>query len=140
MSDMAAMNDFNQQVIAEFRENGGVVGGPFQGAPMVLVHHRGAKSGTSRVSPLVYQAVDGGYAVFASKGGAPDNPDWYHNLLANPDTEIEVGDAVIAVTARVAEGDERERIWTKQKADFPNFAEYEASTSRTIPVVILEPR
>jgi deazaflavin-dependent oxidoreductase (nitroreductase family) len=140
MSDMAAMNDFNQQVIAEFRENGGVVGGPFQGAPMVLVHHKGAKSGTSRISPLVYQALDGGYAVFASKGGAPDNPDWYHNLLANPDTEIEVGDAVIAVTARVAEGDERERIWTKQKADFPNFAEYEASTSRTIPVVVLEPR
>ena len=104
------------------------------------MHHKGAKSGTPRISPLVYQALDRGYAVFASKGGAPDNPDWYHNLQANPDTEVEVGDAIIAVRARVAEGDERERIWTKQKQDFPAFAEYEANTSRTIPVVILEPR
>jgi deazaflavin-dependent oxidoreductase (nitroreductase family) len=133
-------NDFNQQIIDEFRANGGRVGGGFEGAPMVLVHHKGAKSGTERVSPLVYQKLDNGYAVFASKGGAPDNPDWFHNLRANPETEAEVGEQHIPVVARVAEGDEREVIWTKQKQDFPHFAEYEAATDRTIPVVILEPR
>ena len=140
MTDAGAMNDFNQQVIAEFRANGGKVGGGFEGAPMVLVHHKGAKTGADRVSPLVYQKLDDGYAVFASKGGAPDNPDWFHNVVVHPDTEIEVGDDVIPVTARVAEGDERERIWTKQKQDIPAFAEYETNTDRTIPVVILEPR
>jgi len=140
VTDAGAMNDFNQQVIAEFRANGGKVGGGFEGAPMVLVHHKGAKTGADRVSPLVYQKLDDGYAVFASKGGAPDNPDWFHNVVVHPDTEIEVGDDVIPVTARVAEGDERERIWTKQKQDIPAFAEYETNTDRTIPVVILEPR
>jgi deazaflavin-dependent oxidoreductase (nitroreductase family) len=133
-------NDFNKQIIDEFRANGGKVGGGFEGAPMALVHHKGAKSGTPRVSPLVYQTLDHGYAVFASKGGAPDNPDWFHNLKANPETDVEIGDDVVAVVARVAEGDEREVIWTKQKQDFPNFAEYEANTDRTIPVVVLEPR
>lgn len=140
MSAPHDMNEFNCQVIAEFRANGGKVGGPFQGAPMVLVHHTGARSGTERVTPLVYQALDRGYAVFASKGGAPDDPDWYHNLRANPDTEIEVGEEVLPVRARTAEDDERERIWEKQKRDFPSFAEYEANTDRTIPVVVLEPR
>jgi deazaflavin-dependent oxidoreductase (nitroreductase family) len=137
---VSEFNDFNQQIIDEFRANGGKVGGGFEGAPMVLVHHKGAKSGTERVSPLVYQTLDDGYAVFASKGGAPDNPDWFHNLKVNPEIEIEIGEATIPVVARVAEGDEREVIWTRQKQAFPNFAEYEANTERTIPVVVLEPR
>jgi deazaflavin-dependent oxidoreductase (nitroreductase family) len=134
------MNDFNQQIIEEFRANHGKVGGGFEGAPMVLVHHKGAKSGVERVTPLVYGAVDGGWAIFASKGGAPDNPDWFHNLKANPETVIEVGDDTIEVTARVADAAEREPIWTKQKQLMPGFAEYEAKTDRVIPVVILERR
>jgi len=134
------MNDFNQQIIQEFRANHGKVGGGFDGAPMVLVHHTGAKSGTERVTPLVYQAIDGGWAIFASKAGAPDNPDWFHNLRANPDTVIEVGDDTIEVTAHVADPAEREPIWSKQKQLMPNFAEYEQNTDRVIPVVVLERR
>ena len=135
---MSEMNDFNRQIIDEFRANDGRVGGGFAGAPMVLLHHTGAKSGTERVSPLVYQVVGDGWAVFASKGGAPDNPDWFHNVTANPETTIEIGTDKFDVVAHVAEGDEREAIWTKQKQDFPNFAEYEKNTDRTIPVVVLE--
>lgn len=134
------MSDFNTSVIEEFRTEGGAVGGPFEGKTLLLLHHRGAKSGTERVNPVAYQKVDHGYAIFASKGGAPSNPDWYYNLVANPDTEVEVGIDTIPVTARVAEGEEREQIWETQKEDWPGFAEYEERTSRTIPVVILEPR
>jgi deazaflavin-dependent oxidoreductase (nitroreductase family) len=134
------MSDFNASVIEEFRANDGKVGGPFEGGTLLLLHHAGAKTGTARVNPLMYQAVDEGFAVFASKGGAPDNPDWYHNLLANPETEIEVGSESIPVTARVAEEDEREHIWTKQKELWSGFAEYEANTDRVIPVVVLERR
>jgi deazaflavin-dependent oxidoreductase (nitroreductase family) len=137
---VSEMNDFNQQIIEEFRANHGQVGGGFDGAPMVLVHHTGAKSGAKRVTPLVYQVVDDGWAIFASKGGAPDNPAWLHNLEANPDTVIEVGDDTIDVTARVADATERGPIWTKQKQVMPGFAEYEAKTDRVIPVVILERR
>jgi deazaflavin-dependent oxidoreductase (nitroreductase family) len=137
---MSDMNDFNQQIIDEFRANHGQVGGGFDGAPMVLVHHKGAKSGVERVTPLVYQAVDDGWAIFGSKGGAPDNPAWFHNLKANPDTVIEVGDDTIDVMARVADTAEREPIWTKQKQVMPGFAEYETKTDRVIPVVILERR
>ncbi len=137
---MSAVNDFNQQMIDEFRANHGKLGGMFEGNTMLLLHHNGAKSGTERVNPLAYQASTGGYAVFASKGGAPTNPDWYHNLKAHPDVSIEVGDDTIPVRARVAEGEERKKIWTKQKAAIPTFAEYEQNTDRQIPVVILEPR
>jgi deazaflavin-dependent oxidoreductase (nitroreductase family) len=106
----------------------------------VLLHHKGAKSGTERVNPLMYRDLgDGSIAVFASKGGAPTNPDWYHNLVANPDTTIELGTEQHEVRARVADDDERQRIWEAQKAAFPQFAEYEkTSGGRTIPVVILE--
>jgi deazaflavin-dependent oxidoreductase (nitroreductase family) len=137
---MSDMNDFNGPIIEEFRANGGKVGGMFEGAPMVLVHHKGAKTGTERVNPLMYQDLgDGSIAVFASKGGAPTNPDWYHNLVANPDTTIELGTEQHHVRARVAGDDERNRIWEAQKAAFPQFAEYEqTSQGRTIPVVILE--
>jgi deazaflavin-dependent oxidoreductase (nitroreductase family) len=140
---MADMDDFNQKIIDEFRSNDGRVGGPFEGATVILVHHKGRKSGTERVNPLVTQPVGGGWAIFGSKGGAPTAPDWYHNLKANPQTTAEVatpdGIAVHEVTAREAEGDERDEIWERQKANAPGFAEYETKAGRVIPVVILEP-
>lgn len=133
------MSDWNAAIIEEFRENDGKVGGPFEGAPLLLLHHIGAKTGQERVSPVMYQAVSGDYAVFASKAGAPTNPDWYHNLVANPTASVEVGTETVEVTARLAEGEERDRIWSKQKVDYPGFAEYEEKTTRQIPVVILTP-
>ncbi len=133
------MSDFNQQIIDEFRANEGRVGGNFAGAPMLLLHSTGAKSGAERVHPMMYRAVDGGWAVFASKAGADTHPAWYHNLVAHPAASIEVGTEHRRVTARVAEGAEREAIWTAQKADYPGFAGYEAKTSRVIPVIVLQP-
>ncbi len=136
-----APTDFNQKIIDEFRINGGVVGGPFQGAPMLLLHNLGRKSGDERVNPVVYQRVGDDWAVFASFGGAPSTPAWYHNLMAHPDVTIEVGTETIPVRAREAQGEERQRIWEKQKADMPGFAEYEVKAGdRLIPVVILERR
>lgn len=133
-------NDFNTQVIQEFRENDGSVGGPFDGAPMLLLHTIGARSGQERVNPLMFQPLGDAWAVFASKGGAPSHPDWYHNLLANPDVDVEIGADTVAARARVAEGSEREQIWSRQKQDWPQFAGYEANTDREIPVVVLERR
>ena len=134
------MTDFNTQVIDEFRANAGKVGGAFEGATMILVHHRGAKSGTERVSPLVYQPVGDAFAIFASRGGGPEHPAWFHNLVAHPDTVVEVGTETIPVRARVLEGDEREAIWSKQKEKVPAFADYERRTEgvREIPVILLE--
>lgn len=134
------MNDFNKQVIDEFRANGGVVSGPFDGLPMILIHHKGAKTGTERVTPLVYQPQESGYAVFASYGGAPNNPAWYHNLMAHPETSVEVGPDTVQVLAREAVDEERERIWERQKQEVPQFAEYENNTDRQIPVVVFEHR
>lgn len=134
------MSDWNQNTIDEFRANAGKVGGVFEGAPLLLLHHMGAKTGTERVNPLMYQAVNGGYAVFASKGGADTNPDWFYNVAANPETKIEVGTETVAVSVRVADGDEHDRIWNTQKQEWPRFAEYERRTARSmIPVVVLEP-
>lgn len=133
------MSDFNTGIVNEFRANKGKVGGPFEGAHVLLLHHVGAKSGTERINPLVYQPLDKGYAIFASKGGADTNPDWFHNLVANPQTTIEVGTETVRVTSRVADAAEREPIWSAQKAAAPGFAEYEQNTTRQIPVVILEP-
>lgn len=135
--DTAAANDWNRRVVEEFRERGGKVA-QFEGRPLLLLHHRGAKTGTERVNPLVYQSVGDDFAVFGSKAGAPTNPDWYHNLRANPEAAVEVGTETIRVRARVAEGEERERIWERQKRDNPNFADYEKLTARPIPVVVLE--
>ena len=122
---MADSNDFNGKVIEEFRANGGRVGGPFQGADVLLLHHTGARTGTERLTPLMYQPVGEGYAVFASKAGGPTNPDWYHNLVANPDATIEVGTDTVKVAARVAEPTERDVIWARQKERSPQFATYE---------------
>jgi deazaflavin-dependent oxidoreductase (nitroreductase family) len=133
------MSDWNTQIIDEFRANGGKVGGQFEGAPLLLLHTTGAKSGQARVNPMMYQADGDNFAVFASKAGAPTNPDWYHNLLANPRASIEVGDSTVNVIAKVAEGDDRERLWSRQKELYPGFADYEAKTTREIPVIVLEP-
>lgn len=132
------MNDWNQQVIAEFRANGGKVGGPFEGAPMVLLDHTGARTGTVRTTPLMALVDGDDLVIFASKAGAPDNPDWFHNLVANPDATVEFGTERFAVRARVAEGGERDDLWTRQKTAYPQFQGYEDSTSRVIPVVVLE--
>ena len=135
------MSGWNQQIIDEFRANDGRVGGPFEGRTLLLLHHRGAKTGTERINPLAYQRLsDDSVAVFASKGGAPTNPDWYHNLLANPDVTVEIGTETVPTRARVADRKERELIFERQKRDWPGFAEYEEKTKgiRDIPVVVLE--
>jgi len=134
------MSDWNKDIIEEFRDNDGNVGGMFDGRPLLLLHHVGAKSGTERVSPLMYQALDNGFAIFASKGGADQNPAWFHNLRSNPETTVEIGTETVTVRARVAEDEEHDRIWGQQTRDFSFFAEYEKKTSRPkIPVVVLEP-
>lgn len=137
---MSDMQNWNETIIAEFRANDGKVGGNFEGAPMLLLHSTGAKSGLDRVNPMMYQDLGGGsLAVFASKAGADSHPDWYYNLVANPEASAEVGAETLSFRARVADDAEREPIWTKQKADYPGFAGYEAATTRVIPVVILDP-
>lgn len=133
------MADWNERIITEFRENGGRVGGPFEGHSLLLLHHRGARSGIERVNPLACQLLDHtGWAVFGSKGGADSHPDWFHNLLAHPTAKVEFGTETFEVKARVAEGEERERLWERQKEIMPGFADYERKTSRQIPVVVLE--
>jgi deazaflavin-dependent oxidoreductase (nitroreductase family) len=131
------MSDWNDKVIAEFRANEGRVGGQFEGAPILLLHSTGAKSGKERVNPMMYMAVDDGWAVFASKAGADDNPDWFHNLKAHPEARIEVGTQTLEVVARVLDPEEREPIWEEQKRRYPGFADYEEKTDRVIPVVLL---
>ena len=133
------MADWNSKIIEEFRANDGKVGGPFDGAPLLLLHTVGARTGQPRVNPMMYRLVPGGYAVFASKGGAPTNPDWYHNLLAHPRVRAEIGTETLEFTARVADTQAREPIWAEQKRRYPGFADYEQKTTRQIPVVILEP-
>jgi len=135
------MTDWNQQIIDEFRANDGRVGGNFEGRTLLLLHHTGAKTGTERVNPLAYQRLsDDSVAIFASKGGSPTAPDWYHNLLAHPNVKVEIGTETFSAHARVAEGAERTPIWEQQKKDWTGFADYEESTKgiREIPVVVLE--
>src|SRR5207249_1544697 len=135
---MPRVNNWNDGIIAEFRQNEGRDGGPFEGRPLLLLHHTGAKTGIERVNPLAYQQVGEAWAVFGSKGGAPTNPDWYHNLIANPQARVEVGTETFEVVARVAVGEERQRIWEEQKRLMLGFADYETRTARRIPVVVLE--
>jgi deazaflavin-dependent oxidoreductase (nitroreductase family) len=137
---MADGDDFNAGVIAEFRASGGKVGGFFEGAPLLLLHHTGAKTGAERVNPLVYQQVGGAYAVFGSAGGQPRDPQWFRNLLAHPDVTVEVGETTARVRARVADAAERAPIWATQKERMPNFADYEKNAApREIPVILLDP-
>lgn len=133
------MADWNSQIIEEFRANGGKVGGQFEGAPLLLLHTTGARSGQERVNPVMYMTEGNRLAVFASKAGADTNPDWYHNLLANPAVTVEIGTETKSAHARVAGQEERDRLWSAQKKEWPGFADYETKTSRQIPVVILEP-
>ncbi len=134
------MANFNQQIITEFRGNSGQVGGMFEGMPLLLLHHVGVKSGAARVAPLAYLADDGRYVIFASKAGAPENPGWYHNLKASPETTVEIGEESIAVTVAEATGAERERLFATQAAKSPQFADYQAKTERQIPVMVLTPK
>ena len=138
---MTAINDFNRSLIEEFRANDGKVGGNFEGSPMVLLTTTGAKSGNQHTTPLVYlqegDAPGSPVYVFASMGGAPTHPAWYHNIVANPKVTVELPGDRFEARAVVIAGDARERIWTEQKSRMPNFAEYEQKTTRTIPVIEL---
>jgi deazaflavin-dependent oxidoreductase (nitroreductase family) len=134
---MSEMHDFNRGIIEEFRANHGKVGGGFDGASLVLLTTTGAKTGTQRVNPLATLAQNDTLYVFASKGGAPTDPDWYRNLVAHPDVEVEYGDEKFPAVARVVTGAERDRIFAVQKERMPGFADYEKGTSRVIPVVEL---
>ena len=139
---MSEAEDWNAKIVAEFRANGGRVGGPFEGAPITLVHHRGRKSGREYVSPMMYLAADDvpdTIYVFASKAGAPSNPDWYLNLTAAGVAEVEVGTETYPVTVTEVTGDERDRIYAEQARRYPGFAEYAQKTAgiREIPVVSL---
>ena len=133
------MSDWNTQIIEEFRTNHGKVGGNFAGAPLLLLHSTGAKSGQERVHPMMYLADGDRYLVFASKAGAPTNPDWYHNVKANPSVIIEVGTQTIVAQAEEVVGEERDRLYAQQATLYPGFADYEAKTDRVIPVIALRP-
>ncbi len=131
-------NDWNTKVIAEFRANGGEVE-QFKGIPILLLHHTGAKSGKSYVNPLAYLPDGERMAVFASMGGAPKNPDWYHNLVAHPDVQVEIGGGqAFAARARVATGAEHDTLYAEQAKRVPVFGEYQQKTTRVIPVVVIE--
>jgi deazaflavin-dependent oxidoreductase (nitroreductase family) len=139
---MTEVLDWNAKIIEEFRANGGRVGGNFEGAPMVLVHHRGRKTGRELVSPMMYLPHETDQRViyvFASKGGAPTNPDWYYNLVAAGKGAVEIGTETYAVKVRDVTGDERDRIYAEQARRYPGFAEYAEKTEgiRTIPVLEL---
>ena len=131
------MSDFNTSIIEEFRANDGKVGGPFQGAPMVLITTTGAKSGQPRTAPLVYLKDGDRVVIIASKAGAPTNPDWYYNLKANPDVTVEIGGDKYEAVAEEVTGDERDRLYAAQVAVMPGFQEYSDKTTRVIPVVAL---
>ncbi|MGF1661259.1 MAG: nitroreductase family deazaflavin-dependent oxidoreductase [Kineosporiaceae bacterium] len=131
------MSEFNARVIEEFRANGGRVGGPFEGARMILVHHVGARTGTERVTPLVWHPDGDRLVIVASKAGAPTHPDWYRNLMAHPRVRVEVGTETFTVDVAEAQGSERERLWSEITAAMPGFADYERRTDRIIPVLVL---
>ena len=132
------MSDWNSKIIEEFRTNSGKVGGPFEGAPLLLLTTTGAKSGQHRTSPVMYLPDGDRMIIFASKAGAPTNPDWYHNLVAHPEATVEVGTETVAVKAVVTSGEERDRLYAKQAKLNPGFADYQTKTTRQIPVVALE--
>ena len=136
---MSDASDWNKNIIEEFRGNAGKVGGPFEGSPLLLLTSTGAKTGAERTSPVMYLPDGDRYVVFASKGGAPTNPDWYHNLVANPEATVEVGTERFSVTSVITEGAERDELFARQAAAYPQFAEYAEQTDRVIPVIALVP-
>ncbi|HEX2506963.1 MAG TPA: nitroreductase family deazaflavin-dependent oxidoreductase [Miltoncostaeaceae bacterium] len=139
---MSEFDEMNREVLAEFRANAGVVdtaaGGYFKGKPVLVLHTTGAKTGRERETPLMYLDEGDDRFVFASKGGAPNHPDWYHNLKTNPDVTVDVGTESYPATARVITGPERDRIYAAQVAAFPQFGDYEQKTTRKIPVIALD--
>jgi deazaflavin-dependent oxidoreductase (nitroreductase family) len=134
LSDAAALEDFNRGVVEEFRANGGVVGGPFQGGDLLLLHTTGAKSGQPRLSPLAYLTVDGRMLIVGSYAGAPKDPAWVHNLRANSKARIELGTEVYDVTATELPPQERDTMFQRVSERWPVFAEYQANTPRVIPL------
>ena len=131
------MNAFNKRIIDEFRANGGKVGPPFAGSPMILITTKGAKTARVMTTPLVYNQDGERMTIIASMAGAPNNPAWYHNIVANPRFEVEVGTEKFWVNAREAKGEERDVLYAQQAAKFPAFSDYEKKTTRTIPVLVL---
>lgn len=138
MADAPDYNAFNRSVIAEFRQNDGTVTGAFAGSPLLLLTTTGAKTGAARTTPLVHSRDGDRIVVIASKGGAPSHPDWFRNLSANPEVTVELPGETFRAQARVADGDERDRLYRAQAELMPNFDEYAAKTDRLIPVVVLE--
>jgi deazaflavin-dependent oxidoreductase (nitroreductase family) len=136
---MTEREDRNTGIIQEFRTNHGKVGGYFEGRPLLLLTMRGAKTGRERTTPLAYFADGERFVIFATKGGAPTNPAWYYNVAANPDVTIEVGDRRLQAKARVTAEPERSELYQRQAERWPAFAEYPKKTSRTIPVIVLDP-
>jgi len=133
-------NEMNKAVIEEFHANAGKCGGYFEGQSMILLHTTGARTGAERVNPLVYLPGDSErFYVIASKGGAPDNPDWYYNLKANPEVTYEIGTETGTGVASEITGDERDRLYAEQVKRMPGFADYEKSTTRKIPVIAIDP-
>ncbi|GAA3291414.1 nitroreductase family deazaflavin-dependent oxidoreductase [Dactylosporangium vinaceum] len=134
------MSDWNTQIIEEFRANGGKVGGRFAGGTLLLIHHRGARTGVERVNPVAYLPDGERMVIVASAAGADKNPDWYHNLKANPDTSAEVGTETLDVRAEEILGDDYASTWERLVAVMPGFAEYQTKTSRRIPLIALTRR
>jgi deazaflavin-dependent oxidoreductase (nitroreductase family) len=132
--DASYMNDFNTNIVDEFRANAGVVGGPFEGRPLLLLATTGAKSGKQRLAPLAYFEVDGKLIIIGSKAGADTNPDWVHNLRASPGAHIEIGTDAYDVVARELSIEERDEAYPKVVAVAPGFGEYQDKTSRVIPL------
>jgi deazaflavin-dependent oxidoreductase (nitroreductase family) len=133
------IQDYNTKIIEEFRAHEGRVGGPFEGAPVLLLHTTGAKSGAQRVNPMMYLELDGHRYVFASKAGADTHPDWFHNLLAHPAVTVEIGSGIESARAQEITGAARDRLYSEQARRYPGFAEYQEKTERVIPVVELLP-
>jgi len=135
---MRNWDNFNAGIVEDFRANGGKVSGRFAGRPLLLLTTTGARTGLPRVVPLVYTRDGEDLVIIASKGGAPTNPDWYHNLVANPEVTVEVGAERYQARARVTEGEEHDRLYDAMAAQMPFFAEYQRNTERRIPLVVLE--
>lgn len=134
------MSDWNAGIITEFRKNRGKVGGNFEGAPLLLINHTGRRTRKLRINPVMYFKDGNRYLVFGSKGGADTHPDWFRNLKAYPDVQIEVGDQKIDVRAEEIKGAERDRLYAKQAALYPQFAEYQKKTKRIIPIIAFTPK
>jgi deazaflavin-dependent oxidoreductase (nitroreductase family) len=134
---MSSPNEWNKKIIEEFRANNGKVGGQFANTSLLLLHTTGAKSGKPRINPVAYTTDGDRLIISASKGGAPTNPDWYYNLVANPKVDIEVGTEEFRAKAQIAKEPERTQLYEQMAAKYPGFAEYEHKTERTIPVITL---